>query len=95
MVGNLLLFLSQTALHHGVGVEEVVDEGDDDHTQDKHAEAIGVEIDSDEELFIKESFPELRLEQAEEKAQVLWPCIWDHDSNLSFADEDFFEPAEV
>ena len=27
LVGNLLLFLSQTALHHGVGVEEVVDEG--------------------------------------------------------------------
>ena len=45
--------------------------------------------------FIKESFPELRLEQAEEKAQVLWPCIWDHDSNLSFADEDFFEAAEA
>ena len=45
--------------------------------------------------FIKESFPELKMEQAEEKAQVLWPCIWDHDSNLSFADEDFFAPAEV
>ena len=45
--------------------------------------------------FIKDSFPELRIEQAEEKAQVLWPCIWDQDSNLSFADEDFFEPAEA
>jgi len=39
------------------GEEEVVDEGDGDHTQDKHAEAIGVEIDSAEELIIEKRFP--------------------------------------